>query len=311
MPQVSAEASCADGPTGGEASVCAGESVGGADEAGGSLGAVPAGVTGSGAAVVGGVAAAAVAEGAAKVAPGSADSVSASLPAAAPRPRTYARGEFRCPEPDGTVAAPRPGGAGYRLAKRAFDICFSAAACAVLVAPVALLCAAICADSPGAPFFRQERVGRGGRAIRIWKLRTMVADAHSAPERYMTPEQLEAWGREQKLDDDPRVTRVGRFLRRTSLDELPQFINVLAGDLSVIGPRPVTEAETYEFGTARDEVLSCKPGITGWWAVTDRNDATWENGDRQARELFYVRHASFGLDVRVFVRTFFAMGRGR
>ena len=231
----------------------------------------------------------------------------ASLPAAPPRPRTYARGEFRRPEPDDTVAAPRPGGAGYRLAKRVFDICFSAAACAVLAVPVAAVCAAICADSPGAPFFRQERVGRGGRTIRIWKLRTMVADAHSAPERYMTPAQLETWRRKQKLDDDPRITRVGRFLRRTSLDELPQFINVLAGDLSVIGPRPVTAEETYEFGKARDEFLSCKPGITGWWQVTERNAATWENGERQLLELFYVRHASLALDLRIFARTFKAM----
>ena len=242
-----------------------------------------------------------------EAASGPTDFASASLPAAPPRPRTYARGEFRCPEPDGTVAAPRPGGAGYRLAKRVFDICFSAAACAVLAVPVAAVCAAICADSPGAPFFRQERVGRGGRTIRIWKLRTMVADAHSAPERYMTPAQLEAWRREQKLDDDPRITRVGRFLRRTSLDELPQFINVLTGDLSVIGPRPVTAEETYEFGKARDEFLSCKPGITGWWQVTERNAATWENGERQMLELFYVRHASLALDLRIFVRTFKAM----
>lgn len=139
----------------------------------------------------------------------------------------------------------------------------------------------------------------------------MVSDAHEHPEKYMSEEQLETWRREQKLDDDPRITKVGHFLRRTSLDEVPQFINVLIGDLAVIGPRPVTESETYEFGTARDEVLSCKPGITGWWAVTDRNDATWENGERQARELFYVRHASIGLDARVFFRTFAAMGRGK
>ena len=119
------------------------------------------------------------------------------------------------------------------------------------------------------------------------------------------------WQREQKLDNDPRVTKVGRVLRRTSLDELPQFLNVLVGDLSVIGPRPVTVAETYEYGNARDEVLACKPGITGWWAVTDRNDATWENGDRQERELFYVRHQCLGLDARVFVKTFRAMGKGQ
>ena len=211
----------------------------------------------------------------------------------------------------GVADAPKKGGAGYLACKRAFDILFSAVVCVVLAIPVAVACAAIAIDSPGKPFFRQERVGKGGRPIRIFKLRTMVADAHEHPERYMTPEQLEVWRREQKLDDDPRVTRVGRLLRRTSLDELPQFLNVLIGDLSVIGPRPVTLEETYEYGDARDEVLACKPGITGWWAVTDRNDSTWESGERQARELFYVRHQSFGLDARVFVKTFKAMRRGQ
>lgn len=223
------------------------------------------------------------------------------------RLQSYNRGEFRCPPPDDSIAAPKPGGAGYRFVKRAFDICFSAGVCAVLAIPVVAVCAAICIDSPGKPFFRQERIGRGGKRIYIWKLRSMVPDAHSNPERYMTPEQLETWRREQKLDDDPRITRVGRFLRRTSLDELPQFINVLTGDLSVIGPRPVTLEETYEFGDGRDEFLSCKPGITGWWQVTERNAATWENGNRQMLELFYVRHASLALDLRIFVRTFKTM----
>ena len=218
---------------------------------------------------------------------------------------------FAAPAPDPSVPAPRPGGVVYRAVKRAFDVAFSAGVCLVLAVPVAAACAAICIDSPGRPFFRQERIGQGGRPIRIWKLRTMVSDAHENPEKYMTREQLATWRREQKLDDDPRITRVGRFLRRTSLDELPQFLNVLAGDLSVIGPRPVTLEETYEFGDARDEFLSAKPGITGWWQVVSRNDATWENGERQLLELFYVRHASLALDLRVFVRTFRAMGRGQ
>lgn len=218
---------------------------------------------------------------------------------------------FVAPPPDPSVPAPRRGGLGYRVVKRAFDVAFSGVACLVGLIPSALLCLAIRLDSPGAPIFSQERVGLGGRPIRIYKFRTMVADAHEHPERYMTHGQLETWRREQKLDDDPRVTRVGRLLRRTSLDEVPQFLNVLAGDLSVIGPRPVTEAETREFGDARDEFLSVKPGITGWWQVTARNDATWETGNRQRIELFYVRHASLALDLRVFVKTFKAMGRGR
>ena len=166
-------------------------------------------------------------------------------------------------------------------------------------------------DSPGQPFFRQERIGRNGKCIYIWKLRTMEVDAHANPEKYLDEDQLAQWEREQKVEDDPRITRMGHFLRRTSLDELPQFINVLTGELSVIGPRPVTMEETYEFGNARDEFLSCKPGITGWWQVTERNEATWANGNRQMLELFFVRHASFGLDARVFIRTFTAMGTGR
>lgn len=220
-------------------------------------------------------------------------------------------GSYRAPAADPNAAAPKKGGQGYFAFKRAFDIVFSAGVCVVLAIPVVAACIAIEIDSPGKPFFRQKRVGKGGKPIYIFKLRTMVSDAHKNPEKYMTPEQLAQWRREQKLDDDPRITRVGRFLRRTSLDELPQFINVLTGDLSVIGPRPVTLEETYEYGDARDEVLSCKPGITGWWAATDRNDSTWESGVRQARELFYVRHQSLGLDARVFVKTFKAMRKGK
>lgn len=218
---------------------------------------------------------------------------------------------FYAPPPDDTVAAPRPGGVGYRILKRVFDVCFSAIACIVLAIPMALICLGIVVDSPGAPFFRQERVGRGGKPIFIWKLRTMYADAHSNPKRYFSPEQFVRWEREQKVDNDPRITRLGRFLRKTSLDETPQFVNVLFGGLSVIGPRPVTLEETYEFGNARAEFLSVKPGITGWWQVTERNEATWANGHRQMLELFYVRHASFALDLRIFVRTFKAMGRGQ
>ena len=209
------------------------------------------------------------------------------------------------------AAGPRPGGVGYRFIKRTFDVVFSGAVCLVGLIPSAIVCAAIAADSPGSPIFRQERVGQGGKRIGIYKFRTMVADAHEHPERYMTPEQLAQWEREQKVDDDPRITRIGRVLRNTSFDEIPQFLNVLLGDLSVIGPRPVTQAETLEFGDARDEFLSVRPGITGWWQVTARNDATWETGNRQRIELFYVRHASLALDLRVFVRTFRAMGRGQ
>lgn len=217
---------------------------------------------------------------------------------------------FVPPAPDSSVPAPKKGGLFYRCVKRLFDLVFSLVACVLLLIPTLIVCVIIVIDSPGNPIFRQERVGKNGKVIHIWKLRTMVADASTAPEKYFTAEQLEYWKREQKMvlnEEDPRITGVGRILRATSLDEVPQFLNVLVGQLSVIGPRPISMSETYEFGTARDEFLSCKPGITGWWQVTDRNIATWENHNRQLLELFYVRHQSFALDLRIFVRTFKVM----
>ena len=137
-------------------------------------------------------------------------------------------------------AAGVKGGVAYRFVKRVFDIVFSACVCVVLAIPVALVCVAVAIDSPGAPFFRQKRVGKGGKPIYIFKIRSMYSDSHEHPDRYLDEAQLAQWKREQKVDYDPRVTRVGRVIRKTSLDELPQFLNVLTADLSVIGPRPVT-----------------------------------------------------------------------
>ena len=197
--------------------------------------------------------------------------------------------------------------AAYRVVKRAFDVCFSVGVLAVLLVPGVALGAAISLESSGGPLFRQRRIGRDGREIRIFKFRSMYSDAHEHPERYLDEAQMAQWVREQKVDGDPRVTKLGRLIRKTSLDEVPQFINVLTGDMSVIGPRPVTLEETYEFGEFRDEVLLVRPGITGWWQVTDRNDATWENGRRQELELWYVRNMSLATDLRVFARTFGVM----
>ncbi len=192
----------------------------------------------------------------------------------------------------------------YRVCKRTFDIVFSALVLVVLFIPGVVLAAAISIESPGGPMFKQKRVGLGGKEIYIWKFRSMYSDAHEHPERYLSDTQMAQWKREQKVDNDPRVTKIGSFIRRTSIDEFPQFINVLKGDLSVIGPRPVTMAETYEFGQYRDEFLSVRPGITGWWQTTKRNDATWENSKRQALELEYIRHRGFAMDIACFIGTF-------
>ena len=196
----------------------------------------------------------------------------------------------------------------YRFVKRAFDIVFSAGVVLMLAVPVAAACVAICLETPGAPIYAQERVGMNGRVIRVLKLRSMVVDAGDV-EKYLSPGQLRQWQVERKVDDDPRVTRVGGFIRKTSLDELPQFLNVLTGDLAVIGPRPITEAELDQHFTAaeREELLSVRPGITGLWQATERNEATFESGRRQQIELRYVRNRGFAMDARCFFGTFGAM----
>ena len=152
---------------------------------------------------------------------------------------------------------------------------------------------------------------RYGRPFRIYKFRSMVADADDV-EKYLSSEQLAEWHRERKVADDPRVTRLGRLIRSTSLDELPQFINVLFGQISVIGPRAITYDELGEFGEDAALLLSVDPGITGAWQCGPRNEATFENGLRQSIELDYARSASLSADVSIFFKTFGVMfGKGR
>lgn len=195
----------------------------------------------------------------------------------------------------------------YLVAKRALDVGVSVVVIAATAVPVALTCAAICIESPGKPLFRHERVGRNGKRFRMWKLRSMYEDAEERIGGYLSPEQMVEWENEHKVSDDPRITKIGRVLRRTSLDELPQFLNVLVGDMSVVGPRPVTLKELRYLGDDAAEVLSLRPGITGYWQAFARNDATWESGKRKRMELYYVRNVSLSLDAKIFLRTFSAV----
>lgn len=203
-------------------------------------------------------------------------------------------------QPSGTMA--------YRLLKRLFDLVFSLCVSVALVIPVAIVCAFICLESPGNPLYAQERVGKGGKTIKILKLRSMVADAGNV-QKYLSSEQLHQWEVERKVDDDPRITKVGQFIRKCSIDEIPQFLNVLNGDLSVIGPRPITQDELEQHFTDEEkaELLSVQPGITGLWQATDRNAATFESGLRQKIELNYVRNRCFRMDWKCFTGTFSAM----
>lgn len=194
----------------------------------------------------------------------------------------------------------------FRFAKRTFDIAFSLLVVLLLSIPLFLFCLLIRFESKGSPLYRQRRVGREGNPLDIFKLRTMVEDSDDV-DKYLNADQLDQWRRERKVNDDPRITRIGRFLRKTSLDELPQFLNVLAGSMSIVGPRPVVEEELGAYGNDVAEFLSMRPGITGWWQVSARNDATYSDGSRQELELYYVRNATLALDVRVFLKTFAAV----
>lgn len=196
----------------------------------------------------------------------------------------------------------------YRFCKRALDIAVSLCALAAGLVPGLVLALAVALDTGGSPVYAQWRAGRAGRPFRILKFRTMYADSDDVG-AYLTPEQLEQWGRERKVDGDPRVTRLGAVLRATSIDELPQFLNVLAGQMSVVGPRPVAFEELSWYGRDRDLLLSVPPGVTGLWQTGPRNLATYESGERQRLELSYVRQACLSLDARLFFRTFSALWR--
>ena len=200
---------------------------------------------------------------------------------------------------------------GYRFVKRAFDIAFSSVVVVVGFVPGLVLSGFVAKATGGSPIYAQERIGKDGKPFRIYKFRTMVADADDV-EKYLSAEQLEEWKRERKVEDDPRITKLGGFLRRTSLDEIPQFLNVVAGQMSVVGPRPITSDELTHFGSDAAKLLSRRPGITGWWQTQSRNDASFETGERQALELYYIDHASLGLDVRIAASTVGSMfGSGK
>lgn len=203
--------------------------------------------------------------------------------------------------------------AGYRFVKRSFDIAFSIvvlAVCVLLLPVTVILLISITLQTKASPIYVQERVGRYGKPMRIFKLRSMVGDSDNV-EKYLDDKQLVQWRKERKVEDDPRITPIGKFIRKTSIDEFANVLNVLAGQMSVIGPRPVSYEEmrwyTYE---DQARVLSMRGGITGLWQATSRNEATFESGERQAIEIKYVETASFKTDWQVFKGTFKAMIQG-
>jgi Undecaprenyl-phosphate galactose phosphotransferase WbaP len=190
-----------------------------------------------------------------------------------------------------------------RVVKRSGDILFSLTVL-TLGSPVFLALALLVKiTSRGPVFYVQQRVGRDYRSFGCIKFRTMRRDADRILSRLLSesPDLQEEFRNDFKLRNDPRITRLGRFLRRSSLDELPQFLNVLRGEMSVVGPRPIVRQELPRYGDRMEEVLAVRPGLTGLWQVSGRNNLSYD--ERVALDLRYARHRSVWMDLRIIART--------
>lgn len=196
----------------------------------------------------------------------------------------------------------------YEFFKRLIDIAFSFFA-VILLSPVFLVLAILVKiSSKGPAIYKHKRVGKNGKDIYIFKFRSMVMNADKLIDSF-TPEQKEEFQKNFKLDNDPRVTKIGKILRKTSLDELPQLFNILNGDISIVGPRPITEAETEFYGKNKALLLSVRPGLTGFWASSGRSDTSYKR--RRAMEIYYVKNRSFSFDVKIFFKTIVSVFKGQ
>ena len=188
----------------------------------------------------------------------------------------------------------------YRVIKRILNLLCSFVGVIVLSPFFLIISLLIKVTSKGPVFFVHERVGFNGKKFKLIKFRTMVNNAEEMIASF-SPEHKKEWEENYKLKDDPRITKIGKFLRRTSLDELPQLINILKGDMSIVGPRPVVDEELNWYGDKKDKLLSVKPGLTGWWAVNGRSNVPYP--ERCDLELYYVDHISFALDAIIILKT--------
>jgi exopolysaccharide production protein ExoY len=220
-----------------------------------------------------------------------------------PRPEAEARGPSDVAAP---VARPRGD-----LVKAGIDRSAALLALVLLLPMLLMVAALIWLRDPGPVLFAHPRVGQGGRMFRCLKFRTMVRNGDEVLARHLerSPEAAREWEETRKLRDDPRVTRLGRTLRKTSIDELPQLINVLKGEMSLVGPRPIVEAEARHYGAVMREYTAVRPGLTGLWQVGGRSDTTY--AERVRLDQTYVRTQSLALDLKIILRTVVVVLKGR
>jgi Undecaprenyl-phosphate galactose phosphotransferase WbaP len=187
--------------------------------------------------------------------------------------------------------------------KRAVDLLLAGIG-GLLVSPLMIVVALLIKwQAPGPVFYSQQRIGRDGRRFMVWKFRTMICDADRVLEDFLAscPERREEWDRAHKLQDDPRITAIGHWLRKTSLDELPQLWNVLRGEMSLVGPRPIVSAEICKYEDRFAAYCSVLPGITGLWQVSGRSDTTY--AERVELDSYYARNHSLWLDFYILLMT--------
>jgi undecaprenyl-phosphate galactose phosphotransferase len=186
--------------------------------------------------------------------------------------------------------------------KRSFDIVAGLLLLFAFAPLLLFLMLAVAADG-GPPLFGHRRIGAGGRPFKCWKFRSMVVDAEAALAQTLAsdPEARREWQRDFKLRKDPRVTRLGQFLRKSSLDELPQLLNIITGEMSLIGPRPIVTDEVERYGAGFADYTACRPGLTGLWQVSGRNDIDY--AERVAIDRRYARSWSFKGDMAILART--------
>jgi len=193
----------------------------------------------------------------------------------------------------------------YLFFKRFFDIFFSTLLIILLSWLLLILAIVVKCSSKGPVIYKHRRLGQYGKVINVYKFRSMIIDNRPL-EEVLTKEQLEQYKTEFKIDNDPRVTKVGNFLRKTSLDELPQLFNVFIGNMSFVGPRPVVDREIDLYYERTKKIfLQVKPGITGYWQAYARNDATYQTSQRQQMELYYCSNRSTWFDIKILFKTVF------
>ena len=193
----------------------------------------------------------------------------------------------------------------YKVVKRLIDILGGLVGCVLLV-PITVavyIARKILKEDDGPMFYEQLRLGKDGKHFKLYKYRSMIIGADEILKEYLAnnEEARIEFEKNQKLRNDPRITKLGNFLRKTSLDEFPQFINILKGDMSLVGPRPIVDREVKLFGDKMEIVHSVRPGLTGYWAANGRSATTYE--DRINMELYYVDHCSLLLDIQIFFKT--------